>query len=377
MRRKKRKAIKGLILSIALILIVVYISYYLYTTYQNIEIIKEYDAKKMKISTDYEQTVEIAKENSDKTTDIIEKVSKSVCGISKLSDRGTAILSTATETELGLGTGLIVSNNGYILSNAHVTGEKYSTCYVTIEENNMYRGTVVWADSDLDLSIIKIKADNLSVAKLGESDIIKVGQTVYAIGNPIGYEFRQTVTSGIISALNRTIKIEEEDKTSYMSDLIQTDATINPGNSGGPLISVNGEVIGINSVKITSADGIGFAIPINVVKPVINSFCEKGRFDEVTLGIYAYDEAIAQYLKLNNQFSSGIYVAKIIQNGPAENSGLKIGDVINKIDGQTIYTMNSLKEYMYSKNPGDEIKIEFTRNKNKKEVSVILQKNNI
>ena len=124
----------------------------------------------------------------------------------------------------------------------------------------------MWSDENLDLSITKIEAKNLSYATLGDSSKIRVGETVYAIGNPIGFEFRRTVTSGIISAKNRSIKIEEENNQTYMSDLIQTDATINPGNSGGPLITPNGKVIGINTVKISTAEGIGFAIPINVVK---------------------------------------------------------------------------------------------------------------
>ena len=108
-------------------------------------------------------------------------------------------------------------------------------------------------------------------------------------GNPIGFEFRRTVTSGIISAKNRTIKIEEESKSSYMTDLIQTDATINPGNSGGPLIYPNGDIIGINTVKISTAEGIGFAIPINIIRPIIESFKQIGNFEEATIGIYAYD----------------------------------------------------------------------------------------
>ena len=122
-------------------------------------------------------------------------------------------------------------------------------------------------------------------------------ETVYAIGNPIGYEFRRTVTSGIISAKNRTIKIEESNESSYMTDLIQTDATINPGNSGGPLITPNGEVIGINTVKISSAEGIGFAIPIDIVKPIIESFKTTGNFQEAQIGIYAYDREVIPYLK--------------------------------------------------------------------------------
>ncbi|MFR3783681.1 MAG: S1C family serine protease [Clostridia bacterium] len=132
-------------------------------------------------------------------------------------------------------------------------------------------------------------------------------------GNPIGFEFRRTVTSGIISAKNRTIKIEEESKSSYMTDLIQTDATINPGNSGGPLIYPNGDIIGINTVKISTAEGIGFAIPINIIRPIIESFKQIGNFEEATIGIYAYDKEVVPYLNtnLNNNFQKGIYVAQI------------------------------------------------------------------
>ena len=133
-------------------------------------------------------------------------------------------------------------------------------------------------------------------------------------GNPIGFEFRRTVTSGIISAKNRTIKIEEESKSSYMTDLIQTDATINPGNSGGPLIYPNGDIIGINTVKISTAEGIGFAIPINIIRPIIESFKQIGNFEEATIGIYAYDKEVVPYLNtnLNNNFQKGIYVAQIL-----------------------------------------------------------------
>lgn len=127
--------------------------------------------------------------------------------------------------------GIIVSENGYILTNEHVCGSKNSTCYVTMGEGNKYTGSVVWADSDIDLAIVKINMKCIDYAKLGDSSSIRVGEVVYAIGNPIGFEFQKTVTSGIISAVNRTITFNEKDSTIYMSNLIQTDATINPGNS--------------------------------------------------------------------------------------------------------------------------------------------------
>ena len=201
-----------------------------------------------------------------------------------------------------------------------------------------------------------------------------MGETVYAIGNPIGYEFRRTVTSGIISAINRTIKIEENDTTTYMSDLIQTDATINPGNSGGPLIYSNGEVIGINSVKITSAEGIGFAVPIDVIKPVIESFSTKGKFEEANLGLYVYDESVSKYLDLKNRFSSGIYVAQINREGPAFGKGLKEGDIITRIDDKTLNTINDLKQYIYTKTPGDTVTLSINNGRTTKEIQIELGK---
>lgn len=242
-RTKKKNKSKKIISRIIILAISIIIGYYLYYTYTKIEVNPQsYEAQRIQ-STVNEQTVENVEEKSKNVADILEKTMESVVGISKLKDNGSSIFSTNTETSLGLGTGVIISENGYILSNEHVTGAKYSTCYITLENSKKYDGTVVWSDSDLDLSITKMEAENLKYINLGDSSKIRVGETVYAIGNPIGFEFRRTVTSGIISSKNRTIKLEEKDSASYMSDLIQTDATINPGNSGGPLIYPNGDVI--------------------------------------------------------------------------------------------------------------------------------------
>ena len=242
-RTKKKNNTKKIISRIIILAISIIIGYYLYYTYTKIEVNPQsYETQRMQ-STVNEQTVENVEEKSKNVADILEKTMESVVGISKLKDNGSSIFSTNTETLLGLGTGVIISENGYILSNEHVTGAKYSTCYITLENSKKYDGTVVWSDSDLDLSITKMEAENLKYINLGDSSKIRVGETVYAIGNPIGFEFRRTVTSGIISSKNRTIKLEEKDSASYMSDLIQTDATINPGNSGGPLIYPNGDVI--------------------------------------------------------------------------------------------------------------------------------------
>lgn len=165
-------------------------------------------------------------------------------GISKIEANDDGIFSLNSEKTLSRGSGIVVSESGYILTNEHVSGGKYSKCYVNIPESKEeYSGTVVWADSDIDLAIVKVGKIGLIPATLGNSDNIRVGNRVYAIGNPIGLEFERTVTSGIISAVDRTIKLTEDENYSYMEDLIQTDATINSGNSGGPLVDEEGRVI--------------------------------------------------------------------------------------------------------------------------------------
>ena len=375
-RKKKNKSKRIIIVSVFLVLIWIF-GFFLYTTYQNIEVNDgNYTAQKQ-LSTISEQTVENVKEESKTVADMLEEATENVVGISKLKNTGSSIFSSSEESELGLGTGFIVTSDGYIVSNSHVTGEKYSKCYITLEDGTNYEGTVAWSDADLDISIVKINAKNLSCVSLGDSDSIRVGESVYAIGNPIGFEFRRTVTSGIVSAKNRTIKIDEEDKSSYMTDLIQTDATINPGNSGGPLIYPTGEVIGVNTVKISTAEGIGFAIPINIIKPIIESFKNTGTFEEATIGIYAYDKEVIPYLDSSYNtinFDTGIYVAQIIKNGPADNTELKEGDIITSIDGKELNTMNDLREYIYTKNPNDEVTLKVTRGKLTKEIKLVLGK---
>lgn len=379
MRRRKQKNTLTKILIITIVTVSIGIlSFFLYITYQNIEInSQDYTVTKTQ-STVNAQIVENVEEDSKNVADIIEDTTRKVVGISKLKNAGSSIFSKSQESELGLGTGFIVTENGYIVSNAHVTGEKYSKCYVTLENGMTYDGKVEWSDINLDLSIVKIEAKNLPYVNLGDSSKIRVGETVYAIGNPIGYEFRRTVTSGIISAKNRTIKIDEKDKSSYMTDLIQTDATINPGNSGGPLIYPNGEIIGINTVKISSAEGIGFAIPINIIKHIIDSFINTGIFEEATIGIYAYDKEVIPYLRGNSitssNFEKGIYVAQITKNGPTNNTELKEADIITTIDNKELNTMNDLREYIYSKKPGDEVTLKIVRGKINKEIKITLGK---
>ena len=370
--KKRTSTLKKIIYLVILVVSVAAISIFLYDMYININVYSSGETgKAVRLSYTGENDDQVQEE---KTTGVLDKAIKSVVGISKIKNTGNSIFLNNSAEDLGLGTGVIVSDNGYILTNWHVAGEKYSNCYATLENGKTYNGNVVWADSDLDLAIVKISASELQYATLGDSDNIKIGEQAYAIGNPIGVEFQRTVTAGIISGLNRTIKIEEENKTSYMEDLIQTDATINPGNSGGPLINANGEVIGINSVKITDAEGIGFAIPINIVKPIIESYATTGNFDEGYLGIFAYDKNVIPYLNSDLEFDSGIYVAQVSSDGPSYSSGLKVGDVITKIDEITINKMSQLRNYIYTKKSGDEVNLTILRNKKEYNIKIKLGK---
>ena len=370
--KRRPSKIKKIFMTFVLIITIASASIFIYDMYINIDVYSE-ESNTIASRTSYiDQTQNI--QGEEKNVNVLENVVKSVVGISKIKNTGNAIFLNNSTEDLGLGTGMIVSSKGYILTNWHVAGNKYSSCYITLENGSIYNGTVMWADSDLDLAIVKISATNLEAVILGDSDNIELGEKAYAIGNPIGVEFQRTVTSGIISGIDRTIKIDDENGTSYMEDLIQTDATINPGNSGGPLINSRGEVVGINSVKIENAEGIGFAIPINIVKPIIESFETNASFEEANIGIFAYDKNVIPYLNSNLKFNSGIYVAQITKDGPSYNSGLKEGDIITKIDNIEINKMSELRKYIYTKKAGEEVSLTVLRNNREYNIQVILGK---
>ncbi len=379
-RRKKmvhyKKAGKQKLKNAGLIFVIMVLtsitSIFCYKIYEGIQI-NTYETQGVEAEKTI-KSVEKMKEQGTQITDVIEKVTSSVVGISKIKNTGSTIFLQDGTTQLGLGTGVIVSENGYILSNEHVTGAKYSNCYVTLENGRNYNANVVWSDSNLDLSICKISVKNLPYVTLGDSANAKVGEAVYAIGNPIGYEFQRTVTAGIISALERTVRIDENETSTYMEDLIQTDATINPGNSGGPLINLDGNVIGITSVKITSAEGIGFAVPINTVKPIIEAYLKEDTFEEASLGIFAYDKNMIPYLEENLEVNKGIYVGQISLDSPARKTELKIGDIITKIDDLELTKMCDLRCYIYTKKPGDEVTLTILRNNSEKQIKVTLGK---
>lgn len=310
------------------------------------------------ISTEITGTPNITTIN---TTPVVAAVAKSatpgVVGISVLRADSGAIFEQNSAEKWGIGSGFIVTSNGYIVTNHHVAGGKSKRIIVSLADGRNIDGITTWSDPVLDLAVVKIDLTGLATIPMGDSNAIIVGEPAIAIGNPLGLQFQRTVTSGIISALNRTIKIDTDQGANYMEDLIQTDASINPGNSGGPLLNSKGEVVGINTIKVSSAESMGFAIPVNVVKPIIGQFTQKGDFKEAYMGVFAYDKEVMPYVDANLKLDKGIYVAHVDAKGPAFNSGIREGCVIAQVDGNDINTMMQLRTYIYSKTPGDTIQV--------------------
>jgi serine protease Do len=266
----------------------------------------------------------------------------------------------STQEVQGVGSGVVVSSDGYILTNSHVisngTAQKIKVMFMNGEEKE---ARAVWYDVMMDLAVIKVEGENFDVAQLGNSDVVNIGQLAIAIGNPLGLEFERTVTSGIISGLDRSLDIDEFNR---MEGLLQTDASINSGNSGGPLLNAKGEVIGINTLKISSGEGLGFAIPINMAKPIVDEIVKTGDFREAYIGIEGID--VARYQKMTGRdlgVQSGILVARVAANSPAEDSGLQPEDIIVSIDGDGVDSFKALKERLYRYKPGQEIRVGIVR----------------
>ncbi|PAB60196.1 2-alkenal reductase [Anaeromicrobium sediminis] len=272
----------------------------------------------------------------------------------------------------GVGTGVIIDSRGYILTNSHVVNDgKTEEVNVLFYDGSTKNAEVLWNDLVLDLAVVKVNKTNLPVADLGNSDKIEVGEVAIAIGNPLGLAFERTVTAGIISGLNRSIPIDE---LNSIEGLIQTDASINPGNSGGPLLNSKGEVIGINTAKIQSGEGLGFAVPINIAKPIVDEFIEKGEFKNVYLGLRGID--VAKFTSLYAEklpVDKGVVVYQIFPNSPVAIAGLEEGDIITKINDTDIESMRQLVRVLYKYRPNDKINLRILRNNKQITLDVVLK----
>ncbi len=269
----------------------------------------------------------------------------------------------------GVGSGLIIDPGGFILTNAHVI-EGAREIEVTLVDGRKFTGKVVGVDKSTDIAVIKIDDTNLPVPKLGDSDKLMVGQIAIAIGNPLGLVGGPTVTTGVVSALNRSIQSEK----GFMEGLVQTDAAINPGNSGGPLVDSSGVVFGINAAIVPFAQGIGFAIPINTARRVAEDLMAYGEVQRPWLGITGLDitpKVVAYY---DLPVSKGIIVMRVVPKSPADKAGLEERDLIQKIGDVSIDNMKNLTSEINKKSVGEQVRLTVIRGKERFTVEAKLGK---
>lgn len=313
---------------------------------------------------------------SDTSVSVAQKVKPSIVGINV--EYSISTFFNRSSTANAQGSGVIISEDGYILTNNHVVNSSSSSSYYNIEEatkitvklyndDTEYEAKIIGTDEQTDLAVIKIDKTGLTAAELGDSDSLQVGEFCMAVGNALG--LGDSVTSGIISAVNR--EVTDSDNNKYLA--IQTDAAINSGNSGGALVNSEGKVVGINSVKVslTGVEGLGFAIPSDDALPIIKELIENKRIVRPYIGLAGIN--ISSTVANRNNLKEGVYVDKVYSNTPAQKAGIQRGDIIISIDGVEITTMEELNEIKNSKNVGDEIELGIYRSGREEKVTLVLE----
>jgi S1-C subfamily serine protease len=287
---------------------------------------------------------------------IIEKASRSVVNISTMKLVHNIFYQAVPVA--GMGSGTIIDSNGLVLTNNHVVGgvEKIN---VTLWNNEVLEGRIVGSCAIHDIAVVKVAGKNVQASDLGDSDKLRVGQRVYAIGNPFGLAGGPSVTSGVVSAINRTI----ESSRGMIENLVQTDASINPGNSGGPLVDLDGKVVAINTAIIPYAQGIGFAIPINDAKTCTNGMMAEGITKRPWLGVIGLSitEEIARFYGL--PVDHGVLATRVAENSPAEAAGMIDGDIILEVDNVETLKIEDLVREIHRRKIGDMIRIYGLRNR--------------
>ena len=308
------------------------------------------------------------------TTDVIEKVNSSVVGV----------LVYANGTASGSGSGVVYRVDGktaYIITNAHVVSGA-TDVQVVFSNKESVNATIVGSDTYSDIAVLKLTADfDMTAIKCGDSSLLDQGETVLAIGSPLGIEYAGTVTQGIVSGIDRTVSVDLNDdgQEDWDMNVIQTDAAINPGNSGGALVNMAGELVGITSMKLsnTSVEGMGFALPINDVITSVEQIIENGKVTRPQIGISGvslsgYSSYQLRYYRINTDLTDGIYVSRVTSGGAASKAGIQEGDIIVKFDGKEVTTYKSFLTELYSKEPGDKVSVVVNRNGTEKTIEVTL-----
>ncbi|HOD01116.1 MAG TPA: trypsin-like peptidase domain-containing protein [bacterium] len=322
----------------------------------------------------YEGPVEIVNQKivqeESETISVVDKVSPAVVSI-VVKTTDFDIFSGFTDTyESGIGTGFIVDSNGLIITNSHVVNDPNGEYSVVLKDGTTYSVDKIHLDEYSDIAILEITARNLPTVEFGDSDSLKVGQKAIAIGNALG-RFDNTVTVGVISGTAREVQASSGfgQRKTY-ENVIQTDAALNPGNSGGPLLNSSGQVIGVNVATTLGAENIGFAIPVNVVKPILASFIEKGKIVRPYLGVSYV--LITKELAKSRNMPEGAYVSSVMQNSPADKAGLKRGDIILKVNNEKITGENTLSKVISTLEVGDKVTLTIDRSGKELTISATL-----
>ncbi len=298
---------------------------------------------------------------------VAREVGPAIVGITNKAVAQDFFTSRQFEVERGFGSGVIFRSDGYIVTNNHVI-EGANELIVSLEDGSSYSGTLVGTDEMTDIAVVKIDAKNLPAARFGNSDDIMVGEPVVAIGNPMGLALHGSVTVGVISAIDRSISLNDV-------SLLQTDAAISPGNSGGALVNYESEVIGINNAKVAreGVEGIAFSIPINTVKDVVNELMEKGYVARPYLGVTIFDPPTAARYGYSLNIKRGVYVFQVAINSPADRAGFQRGDIILSIDGREVNSVSEVRSNIVAHKVGATVKVTYDRNGTEHTANVILQ----
>ena len=305
--------------------------------------------------------------NEDLILNAVQNVSKAVVNIASVRTVHDQLFRVFPAE--GVGSGVIIDERCHVLTNNHVV-EEAQRLKITLTDGWIFNGRVKGTDEATDLAVVKLDStETLQFATLGNSDNLKIGQIVIAIGNPFGLTGGPTVTAGIVSSLNRKIQFDKG-----ILELIQTDAAINPGNSGGPLLNTNGEVVAINTAKMPYAHGIGFAVPINIAKSVVNDLIQNGRvINRPWIGIsyVKITRQLAQYYRLPP--TEGVLIANVESHSPADYAGLRKGDIIEAVDGKRIDDTVEISLNLRKKNISDKLLMSVNRYGRRFEVAIQLQ----
>lgn len=327
---------------------------------------------------------------SNEITEVVDDVADAVVGITNIQTVQDFWSSTTSTQEAGSGSGVIYKKDGdkaYIVTNHHVV-ENSEQLEVSFDDGTKVEGKLIGSDLWTDLAVVEIDAEHVdTVAEFGDSDVLKRGETVMAIGNPLGLGFAGSVTVGVISGKDRSIPMDlnKDGNVDWQADVLQTDAAINPGNSGGALINMGGQLIGINSMKISeeTVEGIGLAIPINIALPIIEHLEETGQVNRPTMGVSLIDlrqipiQQQQQTLKLPEDVTEGVVVTDVLPNSPAVDAGMEKYDTIVQLDEEKVTDMVTLRKYLYNeKEIGDPLKITVYRDGKKVDIEMTLKDGN-